>query len=146
MKKYRKLPVEIEAVELREDNIFDVISFLGQEVASDFVSLEKFEDYKRLVRQEKGMWIETLEDKDGSKHFATIGDYIIKGVKGELYPCKPDIFKATYEEVVDYDSIFKNSKCDRCGEVGFSKGDGFENGNGEWTQDYVCNNCGYKIS
>jgi hypothetical protein len=30
---------------------------------------------------------------------ANAGDYVIKGVKGELYPCKPDIFEATYEEV-----------------------------------------------
>lgn len=43
--------------------------------------------------------IKTLEDgKDGrAKHVAEVGDWIIKGVKGELYPCKPDIFAATYE-------------------------------------------------
>ena len=38
--------------------------------------------------------IETLE----GAHRANMGDYIIKGVKGELYPCKPDIFARTYEE------------------------------------------------
>ena len=49
------------------------------------------------------MQIRTLEDGvDGSpqvKHIAQEGDYIIKGVQGEFYPCKPDIFLATYEQV-----------------------------------------------
>ena len=40
--------------------------------------------------------IETLE----GKMFAEVNDYIIKGVKGEFYPCKPDIFEQTYEEVL----------------------------------------------
>jgi hypothetical protein len=43
-----------------------------------------------------GQWyIETLE----GKHWCTLGDMIIRGVKGEFYPCKPDIFAATYERV-----------------------------------------------
>jgi hypothetical protein len=41
-------------------------------------------------------WIFTLE----GGHIVTPGDYIITGVKGEHYPCKPDIFALTYEEVV----------------------------------------------
>ena len=41
--------------------------------------------------------IDTLE----GTHRANRGDYIIKGIKGELYPCKPEIFEATYEEVND---------------------------------------------
>ena len=46
-----------------------------------------------------GLEVRTLEDgADGrAKHVADVGDWIIKGVKGELYPCKPDIFDATYE-------------------------------------------------
>jgi hypothetical protein len=57
-----------------------------------------------VPRWVKGAWdkiggvdfllIETLE---GTMR-AAVGDYIIRGVKGELYPCKPDIFEATYEE------------------------------------------------
>jgi hypothetical protein len=43
----------------------------------------------------EGLYIMTLE----GKMRANKGDWIIKGVKGELYPCKPDIFEATYEEV-----------------------------------------------
>lgn len=41
------------------------------------------------------MIIHTLE----GDHHASVGDYIITGVKGEQYPCKPDIFEATYEEI-----------------------------------------------
>ncbi|MAH50373.1 hypothetical protein CMI37_31415 [Candidatus Pacearchaeota archaeon] len=41
-------------------------------------------------------WIDTLE----GGHVVCPGDWIITGVKGELYPCKPDIFEATYEEVM----------------------------------------------
>lgn len=41
------------------------------------------------------MWIGTLEGTTT----AQVGDYIIRGVKGEIYPCKPDIFELTYEEV-----------------------------------------------
>ena len=41
-----------------------------------------------------GLIIKTLE----GEHLASIGDYIIKGIQGEFYPCKPDIFEATYEE------------------------------------------------
>jgi hypothetical protein len=42
-----------------------------------------------------GLVIHTLE----GNHYAGIGDWIIKGVKGEFYPCKPDIFAATYDAV-----------------------------------------------
>lgn len=47
----------------------------------------------------KGMVIITLE----GDHLAQSGDWIIQGVKGELYPCKPDIFEMTYEIVEDED-------------------------------------------
>ena len=45
------------------------------------------------------------------KHIATEGDWIIKGVQGEFYPCKPHIFDATYELVSDYDN---NECCGHC--------------------------------
>lgn len=44
-----------------------------------------------------GLVIKTQE----GEHIASINDWIIKGVKGEYYPCKPDIFEATYERVED---------------------------------------------
>lgn len=51
-------------------------------------------DYCRRTMHEHG-WIDTLE----GGHIVCPGDWIITGVKGERYPCKPDIFVATYEQV-----------------------------------------------
>jgi len=64
--------------------------YSGQETTGDW----RWEDYEDLVRRE-GLKIYTLEGKMN----ADIGDWIITGVKGERYPCKPDIFEATYEVV-----------------------------------------------
>lgn len=73
------------------NNLLEIIKFTGQNAsATDY----KWEEYEDLVA-EKGLKIFTLE----GSHMATIGDYIIKGVKGEVYPCKPDIFEQTYESV-----------------------------------------------
>lgn len=89
--KYRKKPVVIEAIMWTGNNLLEIIKFTGQNAsATDY----KWEEYEDLVA-EKGLKIFTLE----GSHMATIGDYIIKGVKGEVYPCKPDIFEQTYESV-----------------------------------------------
>lgn len=78
---YRKKPVEIEAIQWTGDN---------------FDELERFTDNSTLVKFfNHELLIYTLE---GVMH-ASIGDYIIKGVEGEFYPCKPDIFNKTYEKV-----------------------------------------------
>lgn len=76
--KYIKKPVEIEAIQWTGDNIEDIKEFCNQCTLSN----------DELI-------IFTLE----GKMIASINDYIIKGVKGEFYPCKPDIFKTTYDEV-----------------------------------------------
>jgi hypothetical protein len=81
-KQYRKKPVVIEAVQWSGRNIEEVEGFVPPE------SL----DYEPGV---KTLHIKTLEGRMFAKHW----DYIIKGVKGEFYPCKPDIFEATYETV-----------------------------------------------
>jgi len=96
MAKYRKKPVVVEAVQLSADNILEVERFIGQkEIKLDTsVAQDKFGDYKDSVRK-NGRKIDTLE----GVMTASIGDYIIKGVKGEFYPCKPDIFEASYERV-----------------------------------------------
>ena len=84
MSKFRKKPVVVEAMQFTEktkDQVFNWIT--GNR-------------YPRF--DEKGkptLIIETLE----GNHTASLGDWIIKGVKGEFYPCKNDIFKMTYEEV-----------------------------------------------
>jgi hypothetical protein len=100
IKKYRKKPVEIEAIKLTEDTIYQVMLFMGTIGQLDTrIAQDKFEDYKTIVRQDGGLPIKTLE---GTMK-ADIGDYIIKGVKGEFYPCKPDIFKETYELIFEPD-------------------------------------------
>lgn len=97
MMKYRKKPVEIQAVQLTTDNIFQVVTFIDgkkPDVKCD-IAADKWEDYKRIVINE-GLEIKTLE----GVMMADFGDYIIKGIKGEFYPCKPDIFQLTYDKVL----------------------------------------------
>ena len=72
---------------------------MGQTVNTELrVACDAFDEYVRITN-EQGLTIHTLEDgSDGrAEHVASVGDYIIKGVKGEFYPCKPDIFELTYE-------------------------------------------------
>jgi hypothetical protein len=52
---------------------------------------------KEDLKSPTGFSIGTVESKEG--HEVTPGDWIITGIKGERYPCKPDIFEATYEKV-----------------------------------------------
>jgi hypothetical protein len=80
---FRKKPVTIEAVLYSEAAPDTAVSFLVREGA-DFV-----------LDADEGLTICTLE----GDHHASDGDWIIKGVKGEFYPCKPDIFAMTYESV-----------------------------------------------
>ena len=97
--KYKKKPIVIEAVQLQLNNILEVERFIENKeiiVGSSNMCQDKFEDYKNLVVKE-GRKIKTLE----GEVVASVGDYIIKGIQGEVYPCKPDIFKATYEKVSD---------------------------------------------
>lgn len=97
MTKYRKKPVVIEAIKLTGDrqNVKEILEFMGQKVNTDSrIVCDKFDDYVEIVKK-NGITIQTLE----GKHQASLGDYVIKGVKGEFYPCKPDIFEMTYEEV-----------------------------------------------
>lgn len=89
--KFRKKPVVIEAVQWTGDNLYEVIEFTGRhESSKDWT----WEQYRDIVRKD-GLKIFTLE---GSM-MASVGDWIIKGVKGEVYPCKPDIFEQTYENI-----------------------------------------------
>jgi hypothetical protein len=96
---YRKKPVDIQAVQLTGKNIFEAYSFVyGKPDLSHNIASDKWDEYVRIVR-ERGMDIKTLEDGEDGRalHVASIGDYIIKGVEGEFYPCKPGIFEKTYE-------------------------------------------------
>ena len=103
--KYQKKPVVIDAIQWdgSRKSTKEVLEFMGQVVDTKLqISCDKFDDYVSLANKE-GLTIYTLEDGvDGrAKHVASIGDYIIKGVKGEFYPIKADIFKKTYDKVLD---------------------------------------------
>lgn len=87
--KYRKKPVVIEAVQWTGSNLKEIIDFTGLHPSANKWS---WSEYEQVVVKD-GLKIFTLE---GSL-MASVGDWIIKGVKGECYPCKPDIFQATYE-------------------------------------------------
>lgn len=78
--KFRKKPVVIEAMQLTESNAESIYNWMG---------------IQRASKNDEVVKIETLE----GLMTANINDWIIKGVKGEFYPCKPDIFEATYEAV-----------------------------------------------
>jgi hypothetical protein len=103
--KFRKKPVVIEAVQIKAPDFngssFDGYPFsddpdwLKQALADGTISIYPDDrDY--------ALWqIKTLEDgpNGAAKHIAEPGDWIIRGIKAELYFCKPDIFAATYEQV-----------------------------------------------
>lgn len=91
MKKFRKKPVVIEAVQWTGDNLRAVIDFTGLHPSAQQWSWDEYSD----VVKNEGLKIFTIE----GAMLANIGDWIIKGVKGEFYPCKPDIFDQTYEPV-----------------------------------------------
>lgn len=93
MPMFRKKPVVIEAVEWTGRNLREVIRFTdGEPYTRGMHAGMMWEKYEDLVARE-GLKIHTLE----GKMLASPGDWIIRGVKGEFYPCKPDIFAATYE-------------------------------------------------
>lgn len=84
--RYRKKPVVIEAIQFIEANEHLVLNFL--------------EHTKHHIEPATGaLYILTLK----GLMRANIGDYIIKGVHGECYPCNPDIFRKTYELVYELD-------------------------------------------
>jgi hypothetical protein len=84
MAKYRKKSVVIEAMQFTEETKNQV---------ADFVT-----DYRLLGFSPDGRPTLVIETVEGFMA-ATIGDWVIKGVKGEFYPCQPDIFQASYDFV-----------------------------------------------
>jgi hypothetical protein len=83
MAKYRKKPVVIEAMQFTDET---------KDMVFNFVSCNKQADF------EAGKPILKIQTLEGAMT-ANINDYVIKGVQGEFYPCKPDIFEKTYEKV-----------------------------------------------
>lgn len=85
IKEYRKKPVVVEAIQFDGWNWTECYQFMSNEPVF----------LPQIIKKMDSIQIDTLE----GKMTANIGDYIIKGVNGEFYPCKPDIFEKTYEEV-----------------------------------------------
>ena len=92
--KFRKKPVVIEAVQWNGINLEEIKAFVGETLIYSIcdTAWEVGKGRPRVFVK-----IKTLE---GDME-ASVGDYIIKGVHGEFYPCKPDIFEKTYERVDD---------------------------------------------
>jgi hypothetical protein len=78
IEKFVKKPIVIEAIKYDGTNEKEIYAFMGDTVLSN----------------EQGLLIPTLE----GTMVAYVGDYIIKGIKGEYYPCKPDIFENSYDK------------------------------------------------
>lgn len=80
---FRKRPVTIEAMQLTDGkSVLDIVDWMNNRTAG----------YQTTPPT---VWIDTLE----GKMTASTGDWVIKGVEGEFYPCKPEIFTKTYQEV-----------------------------------------------
>ena len=86
---YKKKPVIIEAINYEKDKIMEVQNFFGDGNGRELIYDADKNEY----------YIKTLE----GNMYLTEGDYIIKGVAGEFYPCKPNIFVKTYEPVNHHD-------------------------------------------
>lgn len=80
MQRFRKKPVVIEAAQFTMDNADELIAWSEDVLASTYPTVLKISTLEGVME-------------------AHVGDWIIKGVAGEFYPCRPDIFEATYERV-----------------------------------------------
>ena len=89
IKKYIKKPVTIEAIIWDGSNEIEIMKFVGAHccVTTQYT----------INGTVTNLIINTLE----GDHYASVGDYIVKGIKGEFYPVKPDIMKLTYDEVTE---------------------------------------------
>lgn len=96
IKKYRKVPVTINAVEFQYNG--HCLDFLKVWMGDSFGTFRKQRHPDAVGELE----VKTLEDGKVLKatHIATEGDFIVQGVEGEFYPVKPHIFWKTYEEVL----------------------------------------------
>lgn len=92
MAKFRKKPVVVEALQWNGLNLQEIKAFVGENLKYDIIDtawqVGKGTPHVNII-------IHTLE----GDHFCSKGDYIIKGICGDFYPCKPDIFEKTYESV-----------------------------------------------
>jgi hypothetical protein len=102
--RFRKKPVVIEAWKFKVEPPLSQEAYFNPEVGVEW----------QIWHDEKGYYL-TIPTLEGD-HRADEGDWIIKGVKGEFYPCKSDVFEMTYEEVVDRKKGPQDQICDHCGQ------------------------------
>lgn len=88
IRKYTKKPVTIEAIQWTGENTDKVLDFITEVPLSETDKI-----IKTAIVDNYDLYIKTLE----GMMKADMGDYIIKGVEGEFYPCKPNIFNKTYQ-------------------------------------------------
>ncbi len=90
--KYKTKPCEIEAVQWTGLNLEDIKEFVGENLLYNIIDTawQVGKGVPHVLMQIKTLEGNVRADK---------GDYIIKGLRGEFYPCKPDVFKKKYEEV-----------------------------------------------
>lgn len=99
---YRKKPVVIEAIQYTGPNIDEIREFVGDNIIAEEFDIGVSKEFPADIQ------IRTLEGVMTASRY----DYIIKGIKGEYYPCKPDVFHKTYDPALDYQW---ESICPRCG-------------------------------
>ncbi len=92
--KFRKIPIEIDAIQWTGDNLKDVIDFTGLHPSANKWS---WQEYEEVVRKD-GLKIFTIK----GPRMASIGDWIIRTEVGDLCTCEPDVFAATYEPVNEH--------------------------------------------
>lgn len=93
IQKYKKKPVVVEAIQWVSSNITEIEEFVGKKLKRELSA-----DAAYQVGMAPPCYDLVIPTLEGDMH-ASYGDYIIKGVQGEFYPCKPDIFEKTYEKI-----------------------------------------------
>jgi len=83
---FTKKPVTIEARQYKSYNLYEITGWCNDGLHPAMNAIASHDGHDLIIR--------TLE----GQHIASVNDWIIKGVKGEFYPCKPDVFALTYEE------------------------------------------------
>ncbi len=100
MARYRKLPVVIDAIQFTGDNDDEIVAFLDAPILSDLDAAVMRQAHYLGARQLGGIARMWLWNSEENQHIGVPdGHWIIRGVQGEIYPCSPDVFDATYEFV-----------------------------------------------
>lgn len=159
MVKYRKKPVVIEAFQYDGD-LIDSTGYYYVPEWAQCANLEGILYYGNYEGKPGELFIKTLE---GDMH-VNVRDYIIKGIQGEIYPCKPSIFEATYEKVnnenpetitketslgVIVESLVEGAKsflmtCPSCDKPTISSQQAYIHD--DIKREWYCRNCGQKLN